>query len=333
VLDGVNPAAVIDAIQARAAGRRANPGATDGRRLGLVVEGGAMRGVCSAGGLAALAHLGLSDLFDEIYATSAGAMNASYFLSGQANLGIRVYYEDMIQGRVINPWRVWKILDLDQVFDRILTGHKALDARAVAGSRTRLYVSMLDARTGELLLVDTRTARSPLMTVLKASTAIPVAYNRSIEVDGRLCIDAGVANPFPLQEALASGCTDLLVLLTRPRGFRREKPGRASDWIFRMYARGKAELRRAYARQPERDTELRALALGQAPTPPGVNIATLCVGDEHVVQRLTVDPIRLHAAAVGCGRRMLAVMGADGAAWSLPRPGSPPVANRPGELS
>jgi len=320
VLDGVNPAAVIDAIRARAALWRAGDRAADGRRLGLVVEGGAMRGVCSAGGLAALAHLGLRDLFDEIYATSAGAMNASYFLSGQAHLGIRVYYEDLVQDRVINPWRVWKILDLDHVFDRILTGGKALDEKAVTGSRTKLFVSMLDAQTGELLLVDTRASRAPLMTVLKASTAIHVAYNRSIEVDGRLCIDAGVANPFPMQEALASGCTDLLVLLTRPRGFRREKPGRASDWIFRMYARGKSELRRAYARQPERDAELRALALGEAPARAGVNIATLCVGDEEVVERLTVDPIRLHAAAVGCGRRMLSVLGADGAAWSLPGP-------------
>jgi predicted acylesterase/phospholipase RssA len=179
---------------------------------------------------------------------------------------------------------------------------------------------MLDARTGELLLVDTRTARAPLTTVLKACTSIPVAYNRSIEVDGRLCIDAGVANPFPMQEALASGCTDLLVLLTRPRGFRREKPGLASSWIFKAYARGKSELRRAYARQPERDAELRDLALGRAPVRAGVNIATLCVGDEEVVQRLTVDPIRLHAAAVGCGRRMLKVMDADPEGWSLPAP-------------
>jgi len=320
VLDGVNPGAVIDAINARAARWRASPRAADGRRLGLVVEGGAMRGVCSAGAMAALAHLGLTDLFDEIYATSAGAMNSSYFLSGQADLGIRIYYEDMVRGRVINPWRIWKVLDLDHVFDRILTGRKALDSEAVRGSRTQLYVSMLDAATGELLLVDTRTAQAPLMTVLKACTAIPVAYNRSIEVDGRLCIDAGVANPFPMQEALASGCTDLLVLLTRPRGFRREKPGRASDWIFNAYARGKSELRRAYARQPERDAELRDLALGRAPVRAGVNIATLCVGEEEVVQRLTVDPVRLHAAAVGCGRRMLKVMGADWEGWSLPGP-------------
>lgn len=320
MLDGVNPGAVIEAIRARAERWRAERGAADGRRLGLVVEGGAMRGVCSAGAMTALAHLGLSDLFDEIYATSAGALNASYFLSGQADVGIRVYYEDMIAARVINPWRIWKILDLDQVFDRILTGRKALDATAVAASRTRLYVSMLDARTGELLLVDTRTARAPLMTVLKACTAIPVAYNRSIEVDGRLCIDAGVANPFPLQEALASGCTDLLVLLTRPRHFRRPRPARTSDLIFNLYARGKRELRQAYARQPQRDAELRDLALGRAPVRAGVNIATLCVGEDHGVQRLTVDPIRLHAAAVGCGRRMLAVMGVDSQGWSLPAP-------------
>ena len=324
MLDGVNPQAVIDAIKTRALRWRAGGRGADGRRLGLVVEGGAMRGVCSAGSLAALAHLGLFDLFDEIYATSAGALNASYFLSGQADLGIRIYYEDMVRDRVINPWRVWKVLDLDHVFDRILTGQRGLDAEAVRGSPTQLFVSMLDARTGELLLVDTRASRAPLLTVLKACTAIPVAYNRSIEVDGRACIDAGVANPFPMQEALASGCTDLLVLLTRPRGFRRARPARTSELIFRMYARGKSELRRAYARQPERDAELRALALGQTAARAGVNIATLCAGEEQIVDRLTVDPVRLHAAAVGCGRRMLKVMGAESEGWSLPGPGPAP---------
>jgi predicted patatin/cPLA2 family phospholipase len=317
VLEGVHPSAVIEAIKARAArGRR------DGRKLGLVVEGGAMRGVCSAGGLAALAHLGLSDVFDEVYATSAGAMNASYFLSGQASLGITVYYEEMIRDRVINPWRLWRVLDLDHVFDQIITRKKVLSVEAVQASGTRLLVSMMDARTAELLLVDTRASATPLMTVLKAGSALPIVYNRSVEVDGRLCIDAGIASPFPLHEALASDCTDLLVLLTRPRGFRRSPPSRTSDWLFKLYARGNQALLRAHAGQPERDAELRGLALGHLPVRSGINIATLCTADDEVVERMTIDPVRLHAAAVRCGRRMLGAMGADAEGWTLAGPTS-----------
>lgn len=316
LLHGKNASLVIDAVKSRLA----NPAVPDGKRLGLVIEGGAMRGVCSAGGLVALEHLGLSDVFDEIYATSAGAMNSSYFLSAQASFGIRIYYEDMAKGRVINPWRLWKVLDLDRIFDHIVGRERALRVDAVQSSRTHLFAAVLDADTGESWLVDTRATRTPLLTVLKACTAVPVVYNGSVVVDGRRCIDAGVACPFPMREALASSCTDLLVMLTRPAGFRWELPGRMSDWLFRAYARGNRRLLRAYAEQPERDAELRDLALGRTPARAGVNIATLCTADDEVVHRLTVDPAQLHAAALGFGRRTLQVLGADVQAWSLPSP-------------
>ena len=53
-------------------------------KLGLVVEGGGMRGVISGGALIALERLGLTSAFDEVYGESAGAINACYFLAGEA---------------------------------------------------------------------------------------------------------------------------------------------------------------------------------------------------------------------------------------------------------
>src|SRR5262245_6425772 len=57
-LNGVNPTAVIAAIKARASNRSAGRSVADGRRIGLVIEGGGMRGVCSGGSLVALEDLG-----------------------------------------------------------------------------------------------------------------------------------------------------------------------------------------------------------------------------------------------------------------------------------
>ena len=48
-----------------------------------------MRGVLSGGGAVALSHLGFNELFDEVYATSAGVMNVSYFLRGRRSLASR----------------------------------------------------------------------------------------------------------------------------------------------------------------------------------------------------------------------------------------------------
>jgi predicted acylesterase/phospholipase RssA len=80
---------VIDLLKARAArGTRAPHG--DGARIALAIEGGAMRGVVSAGMVAALEQLGLTHAFDAVYGSSAGAINGAYFLTGQANLGATI---------------------------------------------------------------------------------------------------------------------------------------------------------------------------------------------------------------------------------------------------
>src|SRR3954469_11055371 len=61
------------------------PGAReDSHRVALVLEGGGMRGVVSAGMVAALERLGMRDAFDLIVGSSAGAINGMAVLSGRA---------------------------------------------------------------------------------------------------------------------------------------------------------------------------------------------------------------------------------------------------------
>src|SRR5262245_9788215 len=50
-------------------------------KLGLVVEGGGMRGVVSGGALIAMERIGLTSVFDEISADSAGLLKACFFSS------------------------------------------------------------------------------------------------------------------------------------------------------------------------------------------------------------------------------------------------------------
>eukprot|EP00195_Chlamydomonas_chlamydogama_P009496 CAMPEP_0202892498 /NCGR_PEP_ID=MMETSP1392-20130828/2215_1 /ASSEMBLY_ACC=CAM_ASM_000868 /TAXON_ID=225041 /ORGANISM="Chlamydomonas chlamydogama, Strain SAG 11-48b" /LENGTH=179 /DNA_ID=CAMNT_0049576479 /DNA_START=100 /DNA_END=636 /DNA_ORIENTATION=- len=66
----------------------------DPYKLGLVVEGGGMRGIVSGAMLIALAQLGLRNVFDVVYGASAGAINATYFLSSQDH-GLDIYTEDL----------------------------------------------------------------------------------------------------------------------------------------------------------------------------------------------------------------------------------------------
>jgi predicted acylesterase/phospholipase RssA len=75
---------VLDAVEERWK-QGSVPGARrDDFNIALAIEGGAMRGVVSAGMLAGLEYLTRLPIFDAVYGTSAGAINGAYFLAGQA---------------------------------------------------------------------------------------------------------------------------------------------------------------------------------------------------------------------------------------------------------
>ena len=262
----------------------------------------------------------MTDVFDHVYGTSAGVMNASYFLAGQARMAIRIYFEDMNRRDIVNPLRFWKILDLDRLFQHTIMGSKRLDLEAVLTSRSKLFIATLalETATGHLFDAQALGTGEKLLGALRAATAAPILYRGRLAVEGLRCMDAGTVNAFPVENAIAAGCTDILVMLTRPPGYRRQKAGKVMRWLFdRFHARNNPDLARAFSVRHEGDARLRDLALGRSPIPHGVNLATLCTDGGEVVERLTRDARLLRAGALAFGRKTLRVFGADADAWSL----------------
>jgi predicted patatin/cPLA2 family phospholipase len=314
----VNPAAVIQLLRQRALHKGEAPFA-DGRKLALVLEGGAMRAAAPAGGALALAHLGLTNAFDSIYATSAGVINAAYFMAGQGDSGITIYFDDLTTGQFINRLRFWKIVDVDYVFDQVVTQRKPLDTARVLASRTQLYAALIDINTGLGSVIDARATAAPLLSVIKAALAMPVLYNRTVEIEGKACMDGGLQIPFPLQQAIDDGCTDILVLLSRGSDYISQKPSARLQLIFDiMCARGRRGISQTYAEHHLYSRAARDIAIGRAANPaPGVNIATVCLEKSEPLGQTTVDAAALRAAAISYGRRMLSVLGAEPGDWAL----------------
>jgi len=314
---GTDPDQVIEAIRYRALRQLTCRTANDGRRIGLVIEGGGMRGSTTAGGALALAHLGLSGLFDDVYATSAGVMNAAYFLSRQEDIGISIYFDDLTTRAFFNPWRWWKVLDVDYVMEDIVKGRKRLDLDRLRQSPSRFHVALLDRSNGESFIVNTGRAKESIYAVLHASLSVPVLYNRPVLVEGRLCMDGGLGIPFPLRHAIADSCTDILVLQSHEIGY---VPPEYALWqhiLFRtMCARGSAGTWRTYRDRVKASTEYRDLACGHTSPPAGVNIATICTEPPYV-RSLTTDRSALVRASADFGRRTLAALGATSVDWNL----------------
>src|SRR5690349_15016078 len=208
---GVNPTRTIDLLKERARLAKQGRRPEDGRKVGLIVEGGAMRGVISCASLMALEELGMTEIFDEVYGASAGAVNAAYFLAGQAACATAIYYQKINNTRFIRRFWRRRVVNIDALFDSIIMRERPLRVDKVLASRSQLFITIPDAGTGEAFLAHAQTSCMPLLTLLKASAAMPLLYNGLVAVDGRDCFDGGLINPLPILEAIESGCTDLLV--------------------------------------------------------------------------------------------------------------------------
>ena len=213
MLYGINPSTALKNIMARKNERGKNLARSKKNiKSALVVQGGAMRGVFSAGSLIALENLGFSQGFDAVYGSSGGAMNSAYFLSSQSAFGTSIYYEDINNSKFINPLRLNKMIDMDYLFDRIIKYKKPLNISKVIKSKSTFYFFVVEA-SGATVRFSSRDEK--LMKLLKASCALPVYY-QPVAFNGKIFLDGGLSKALPVEEAINDGCTDILVLLTQP---------------------------------------------------------------------------------------------------------------------
>ncbi len=214
--------AVFDILLSRRErGSRAPHG--DGASVALAIEGGAMRGVISAGMVSALEELGLTGTFDAVYGSSAGAINGAYFLAGQARIGTTVYYEDINSRSFIDMRRAIlgrPIVNLGFLLDEVAVERKRLDVARVLASPAPLAVLATAVETGTAETLRRFRTGADLMQALRASATMPVVAGPPRDVGGRRYLDASLTQPIPVPAAEADGHTHILVLLTRSGAMR-----------------------------------------------------------------------------------------------------------------
>jgi predicted patatin/cPLA2 family phospholipase len=192
----------------------------DGRRMALVIEGGGMRGVVSAGMTAALEQLGFRNAFDEVHGASAGAFNAAFLLAGQAAYLTALYGHGFGDPRFVSARRALRggpAFDMDYVIDDVWTRQRPLRFDAIFSSAIALHCTATDAERAEIVdLTELRTAEE-IRCALRASARLPWLAGPPVQFRGRQLLDATLAEAIPVRTAFAAA-TDVLVLQTRPRG-------------------------------------------------------------------------------------------------------------------
>lgn len=190
--------------------------------LGLTLEGGASRTVYSCGILDALLENDI--MADKIFGVSAGSAFGVSYASRQHGRNYTLATEFMNRPEYMG---VKHLIDpsnkcyynLDYDYDTIPNKLLPFDYDAMREFGGEFYAVVTNVATGEAeyMPVD---AEDKKWMKLRASCALPLLFPE-IEIDGNKYLDGGVADSIPYKKAIEMGCDKNIVILTRPRDYRK----------------------------------------------------------------------------------------------------------------
>ena len=202
-------------------------------KIGLVLEGGAMRGMYTAGVLDTF--LDKDFWVDGIISVSAGALFGVNYPSRQKGRAIRYNKKFISDNRYISFKSLvstGNIVNKDFAFYEVPFKYDVFDNKTFKESDIDFYVAVTNLQTAQAEYVK---LTDPLaqMEVLRATSAMPYV-SRPVEIDGIPYLDGAIADSIPVEQMQKLGYDKIIVILTRTLEYRKSKP---MDWIAKWFYR------------------------------------------------------------------------------------------------
>ena len=205
-------------------------------KIGLVLEGGGMRGLFSAGVLDAL--LELKELsFNGIVGVSSGALFGVNYVSKQKERAVRYNkkYADDKRYMGLHSWiTTGNAVNKDFAFYELPYKLDVFDNETFKKAETDFYVVMTNVESGkpEYVLIEDAFAQ---MEYLRATSALPFA-SKIIEINGKKYLDGGISDSIPIDFCESLGYDKIIAVLTRPEGtYKEDKLGFLYKLVYRKY--------------------------------------------------------------------------------------------------
>ena len=192
-------------------------------KTGLVLEGGAMRGLFTAGVLDVFMEHHLA--FDGAIGVSAGACFGINYKSHQIGRTIRYnmrYCHDKRYGSWSSYLKSGNVFDAEFCYHELPLYKDPFDISTSNKNKMPFYVVASNVKTGkaEYKRIDQINFNS--LEWIRASAAIPLV-SQIVNIDNLQLLDGGVADSIPLTFMEKHNYQKNVVILTRPRDYRKEK--------------------------------------------------------------------------------------------------------------
>ena len=192
-------------------------------KTGLVLEGGGMRGLFTAGVMDVMMADGLH--FDGIVGVSAGAAFGCNYKSHQPGRALRYnmrFRHDPKYMGLRSLILTGDLVGAEYAYHTLPTQLDVFDFDTYRQDPTEFHVVCTDACSGETVYHVIPEFDFWALEWIRASASMPIV-SRTVKIDGRELLDGGITNSIPLRYFQQQGYERNIVILTQPQGFRKQR--------------------------------------------------------------------------------------------------------------
>lgn len=192
-------------------------------KRGLVLEGGAMRGMFTCGVIDVLLENKIS--FDGVSGISAGAIFGLNYKSKQIGRGVRYnkkYGRDPRYFGLISLITTGDLYGKDFCYHEIIENLDPIDKKTYRENAIDFFVGATDVEKGIIRYHNCLDVDKSSIDWMRASASMPLV-STIVEVDGYKLLDGGVTDPIPYSIMEENGYDKNVIVLTQPRDFIKKK--------------------------------------------------------------------------------------------------------------
>lgn len=191
-------------------------------KRGLVLEGGAMRGLWTAGITDVMMEHGIEP--EGLIGVSAGAAFGCNYKSRQIGRAIRYntrFAKDPRYSGVRSLLRSGDYFNAEFGYHIVPKQYDIFDDDAFNQNPMEFIVVCTDVETGKPVYKPLTKVTSDTYDWIRASASMPL-MSRVIELEGRKLLDGGVGDSIPLEYFESMGYDRNIVILTQPMGYQKK---------------------------------------------------------------------------------------------------------------
>ena len=221
-------------------------------KKGLVLEGGAMRGMFTCGILDVFMEQNIE--FDGAAGISAGAVFGCNFKSRQIGRPLRYnkkYCSDPRYCSIRSLVRTGDLYGVEFCYHELPDKLDIFDRETFSKNPLEFYIGATDVTTGKPIFHRCSDGGETDIEWMRASSSMPVV-SRPVQIGKYTLLDGGIADPIPYLYMESKGYDRNVLILTQPEGYRKKPTSPLMLAMLRKYpaiAQAMARRHTVYNRQ------------------------------------------------------------------------------------